>query len=606
MPEGGRSDTGAPRSLTGRHSSGIVGDPFGQDRYTEGTDGGIRRFTGTAKGDSCMVVLIRTAGFVLIPILYIVFDWLNYVQAGKLALVGLPAVVAVSAWTTGGSAEGRWGRVWNLVAVLLFQVILGYQAFLRDIYGVAQDDIIILDALFNTDGAEVSEFILQNAIYLGKHLAIVLGMAALYWALLRFSARYAGGPPAPAAGARSGDPVRGRLSRSRKAALGAAAVLLLVHLNPTMRKEDPLLYFPLRYAKWKRNVEKVRESQERIAAAMADDPSFLSMRYTGDGPRSVVFVIGESTTRLNWSMFGYERPTTPQLESLGDRLLRFRDVVTTTGSTVGDIGMMLGPANHDAPHLYQEKPDIISMARKAGYKTFWISNHSTDATGTIAIMAGHADENIMVNRGGSRTEGSHDEVVLPYLERALDDPAPLKFIVLHLLGAHPAFRFRYPESFARFDDAEDAVAIELREAGRSFWAVRTRNHYDNAMLYADHVLRATIDLCAQRGGEAIAWLFTPDHGEDVAHYTNFAGHNTRVLAMYEIPLILWRSPAFPAGGAEGQGLEDRPYQTDDLDHTILGLLGLEGEYYDPAFDILSPDFRPAPRVVAGRPYPWRD
>jgi len=545
-----------------------------------------------------MLLVIRILGWFLILIVYWAMDWLNFLQAIKTALLGSLSILALSAWTLRDGRESKLGRSLNLLVVFLFLALSGFHSFLRDVFGVAQDDLIVVEALFNTNTGEASEFIIQNFWSLGKHLLVAIIFAVFYWILMgwrpvlfRRSSR----------AVHTNDSGRGRLIRIP--AVIFTGLLILAHMNPTMRKENPLLYFPIRHAKWERYVENTRALQEKITAAVTTDNSLATLRYTGSGSRTVVFSIGESVTRLNWSMYGYARQTTPELESLGPRLLRFSDVITTLGSTVGDIRLMIGPATKEHPDLYMVKPDILTIARSTGYKTFWITNHSTDMAGALSIIADHADVTVNVNRGGSRGEGSHDNMILPELEKALDDPAPQKFVILHLLQAHPAFYFRYPESFARFNDVEDEVAKDLKAKGRSLRARKMRNYYDNAMLYSDHILKATIDLCEARTDQSVAWLYAPDHGEDVAHYSNFVGHNNRVPAMFEIPLLFWRSDRFPLDLPDEGSLLTRPYQTDLVDHTLLGLMGIEGDYYDPSHDILSPDFEPVSRFTAGKPYP---
>lgn len=545
-----------------------------------------------------MPLFIRALGWFLILTLYWAMGWLNFLQAIKSALVGSLSILAVSAWTLRDGQESRIGRLLNLLVAFLFLVICGFHSFLRDVFGVAQDDLIVVEALFNTNTGETSEFIIQHFWPLGKHLLVVILASVFYWILMgwrpvlfRRSFR----------AVHSNDNDRGRFIRIP--AVIFTGLLVMAHLNPTMRKENPLLYFPIRHAKWERYVENTRALQEKITDAVTKDSSLATMRYTGSGSRTVFFLIGESVTRLNWSMYGYSRQTTSELESLGPRLFTFTDVITTLGSTVGDIRLMMGPATRERPDLYTVKPDILTIARSAGYKTFWITNHSTDMAGALSIIVDHADVTINVNQGGSRGEGSHDQVIFPELEKALDDPAPRKFVILHLLQAHPAFYFRYPESFARFNDADDEVARTLRTEGRSLRARKMRNYYDNAMLYSDYILKATIDLCEARVDQSIAWLYAPDHGEDVAHYSNFVGHNNRVPAMFEIPLLFWKSDRFPLDLPDRGSLLTRPYQTDLVDHTLLGLMGVEGDYYDPSHDILSPDFEPAPRFAAGKPYP---
>ncbi|MDT8367293.1 MAG: phosphoethanolamine transferase [bacterium] len=550
-----------------------------------------------------MLYLIRVGGYIAAVTFYGVMGWLNFIQAGKVGFLGALSILTVTSWTTKKGQESRPGRVATFITFLLFAGIISFQGFVRDIFGVAHDDIIVIAALFNTDGSEASEFVLQNISYIGKHLVVILIVAGVYWFLLGWKPRRSRTRESLKADT-SGVPGKDGAPVSRQKnvlPLVLTVLLLLVHLNPTTRKENPLLYFPIRHAKWQKDLKRVEQVRDRIDAAMDMDEAFKGLDYTGNEDRTVVFVIGESTTRLNWSMYGYPRKTTPQLEAMGKELLSFRDVITTAASTVGDIQLIMGPATREDPGRFEKTPDLLSMARKVGYKTFWITNHTTDLTGSIAIIAKHADEIVSTNRGGSRTESSYDEVVLPALKTALEDPAHRKFIVLHLLGAHPVFYFRYPKPFAVFNGVEDEVTREMKKAGRNFGVIKWRGFYDNAMLYSDHVLKKTIDLCGE-SGQSVAWLYIPDHGEDVGHYTNFIGHNHRVPAMYEIPMILWRSPSYPEFRVEPEQLAQRPYQTDRLDHTLLGLMGISGEYYDPAADILSPDFTPAPRSIAGKPY----
>ena len=377
-------------------------------------------------------------------------------------------------------------------------------------------------------------------------------------------------------------------------------MFILAHLNSSVRSQDPLLYFPIRYSKWKAQVE-FRQRLTGLAATLAD-PQIASLHCTDQSPRTVVFVLGESVTRLDLPLTGYPRKTTPELDAMGNDLTWFSDVVSCDPTTVPTVKKMLTPATIAQPKLWLRKPDVLTMAKKVGYKTFWISNHSTDAKGEIAIFVSHADKSVLTNRGGSRREGSYDEVVFPPLEEALRDPSPRKLIILHLLQAHPAYFYRYPDSFARFNDADDAVTRRLKESGRSFYAVKMRNYYDNALLYADHILRHSLELC-RASNQPVAWLYVSDHGQDVAHYDNFCGHNLRVRSQYEIPMIFWRSADFPAPGVDAAALGHRPYQTDVLDHTLLGLLGISGDYYDPRRDIFSDKFEPWQRVVFKRPYP---
>jgi heptose-I-phosphate ethanolaminephosphotransferase len=537
-----------------------------------------------------MLLVARIAAFASVAALYLLLDWLNWSMCLKLALLGATALLAVSAWTTRNGYETKAGKSFVLLTGACFFAALGFHAFLREFFGVAPDDENMTTALFSSDKSEAAEFVQQYAWQLAKHVLSVLLAFAAFGSLVWWK---------PAATKQTGS-----LPRLRGAWIPAVAfsmVFLLLHLNPTLRKQNPVLYFPMRYFDWKHDVKSTHRLQALFAAA-ATDSGLVSLRCADDQPRTVVFVLGESITRLNFPLTGYPRNTTPQLDSLGSELIWFPDVVSSDYSTTPSVQKMLTPATLGQPNLWRTKPDVLIMAKKAGYKTFWLSNHSTDANGQLSIFASHADVTVLANKGGSRGEGSYDEVVLPSLEMALRDPSPRKFIVLHLLNAHPAYYFRYPKSFARFNDADDAVTKSLKAAGRRFWAIKMRNYYDNAVLYTDHVLKRSLDLC-RVSGQRLAWIYVPDHGQDAAHNTNFSGHNAKSRSQFETLMILWRSPSFPAPAVDAGALRTRPYQTDALDHTLLGLLGISGDYYDPKGDILSEQFEQVARTIHGAPYP---
>lgn len=535
------------------------------------------------------ILLYRALGFNAILAVYLGLHWLNWKQAGPLALLGTLALLSVSAWTLRDGRATKARRRWVLLTIAPFLLLIGFHGFVGDFFGVAPGHSMVFSSIFGTDESESVEFLQQYPGFILKHLGAFLVAAIFYaWWLRRWPA------------AELKHPAGAAVSRRSKTAAVFFTLFILAHLSSPIRSQDPLLYFPIRYSKWKAQVE-FRRILTGLAATVAD-PQIATLHCTDQSPRTVVFVLGESVTRLNLPFVGYPRKTTPELDAMGNDLTWFSDVVSCDPMTVAAVEKILTPATIDQPKLWLRKPDVLTMAKKVGFKTFWISNQSTDAKGEIAIFVSHADKSVLTNRGGSRREGSYDEVVFPPLEAALRDPSPRKLIILHLLQAHPAYFYRYPDSFARFNDADDAVTRRLRETGRSFYAIKMRNYYDNALLYADHILRHSVELC-RASSQPVAWLYVSDHGQDVAHYDNFCGHNLRVRSQYEIPMIFWRSADFPAPGVDAAALSHRPYQTDVLDHTLLGLLGISGDYYDPRRDIFSDKFEPWKRIVFKQPYP---
>ncbi len=492
--------------------------------------------------------------------------WLTYTQAGTIGGVGFFILTTLFYWRA--VFPQRLGITLLLVTmVVAFFLFASFQMALRDIFGVAQDNVVVIEAIFNTDSAESTEFVAQYWRYIVKHLVVFMVATTLYlWLTLRRRA------PVPRGGA------------TVAACCIFTVLTLLLHLNPTVRRYNPLLYFPVYYAIWKHDLETTERLMAMLDETMAlDDEAAI---YAGGKRNTVVWVIGESDTRHNWSLYGYPRETTPRLAAHPE-LLHFTDVRAADAGTVTSLTKMLTPATQQAPDLWKSRPSVLALARAAGYKVFWITNHGTDRRGVVAVFSRQADVAEYLNRGTSRGESSFDEVVLEPYARALADPAPRKFIIVHLMGAHPAYDFRYPKAWERYTLAtDDVVTRRLTEQGRALHAIAQRNFYDNAISYQDHVL-ATLLEKAQRADGPLAWLYIADHGEDVAHHSNFAGHNHRVAEMWDVPMLFWASDDYPV---------DVPppslhYQADVIDHALLGLLRITGRYHDLALDPFSGDAR---------------
>src|SRR6185503_14600697 len=116
-------------------------------------------------------------------------------------------------------------------------------------------------------------------------------------------------------------------------------------------------------SEWKGDMKITRQLQAATAVA-ATDSGLVSLRCADDQPRTVVFVLGESVTRLNFPLTGYPRNTTPELGSLGNELIWFPDVLSSDPSTTPSVQKMLTPATLEQTNLWRSKPDVLVMAKK--------------------------------------------------------------------------------------------------------------------------------------------------------------------------------------------------------------------------------------------------
>jgi heptose-I-phosphate ethanolaminephosphotransferase len=479
----------------------------------------------------------------------------------------------------------RWAAVLARIVYPLFFLDAAVKGFLRQYFGMRPNFATVMQAACNTNAGESREFLLSN----WRALVLSAGFFVAVCVLAALTQRRLPAAPGGAPSSRAG--------RSFTAARALSGVMLLVlfslHANTSLRRENPALFWPLRYLEHRRELADMNRMRALVDAGMRPRAEW-AVRYQGAPGNTLVLVIGESTNRADMSLYGYERGTTPALDALRGSLVVFRDVISSRSTTAGSLINMLTPADLAHPDDWHRKPDVVMLARAAGYKTFWISNQARN-DGWVGMISAGSDERSFINNGAGREENNLDENLLPAYEEALADRAPRKLIVVHLLGAHPTYDMRYPARFARFDgDDDDAVARKMKRDGRSSRTRRLRAEYDNAVLYDDYVVGALLrSAMRQAPGQPASLLFVSDHGQEVGHYRDHAGHSSADRSGYEVPMLLWQNA--PAPRAAGAALEDRPYQTDRLDSTLLGLLHIGSAYYNAGDDIVSAEFRPARR-----------
>jgi heptose-I-phosphate ethanolaminephosphotransferase len=510
--------------------------------------------------------------FAAIPFACYILGMLNYSQAGKNAILGFFILTMLFYWKE--VFQNRKKTISALIALasMIILLFMSFQMATRDIFSVQQDDMVVIESIFNTNPSETKEFFMQYGRQILKYLIlfVVVSFAFLYLTLKEKKQK-------------SRQPGTG--NRKQVVACCVFTVLaIVVHLNPTMRRANPLFYFPINYSEWKNDLIETKKLMKELESNIKLDSSSVKYDST-DTKRTLVWVIGESDTRNNWGLYGYKRQTTPNL-SRHKELLAFNNIISADRATTGSLSKMLTPATMSEPDLWKKKPDILSIAKAAGYKVFWLSNHGSDKRGMYSVFTSHADKIVLTNMGTSRGESSLDkELFVPYSE-ALDDKAEKKLIIVHILGAHPAYNYRYPKEYSKFNiSTDDAVTKELTDKGRSKIAIVFRNQYDNAILYQDFILSTLLEKLQEKKLPNSAWLYISDHGQDVSHNTDFSGHNYLAKEMWEVPMLFWSSKNF----LEHSRIPplSTPYQADVINHTILGLLDISGIYYDSSQDIFN-------------------
>lgn len=350
-----------------------------------------------------------------------------------------------------------------------------------------------------------------------------------------------------------------------------------------------------RYGEQLENMQGMLHSASKIAPlghlkdAMADQPATL------------VLVIGESTNRQRMSLYGYPRKTTPELDKLKDQLSVFDNVITPRPYTIEALQQVLTFADEQNPDLYLSTPSLVSMMKQAGYKTFWITNQQTmtKRNTMLTTFSQQADAQVYLNNNRNQNAAQYDGDVIAPFNQALADSAARKLIVVHLLGTHMSYQYRYPPTFKKFTDRQ-GVPAGVRDD-----QVPTYNSYDNAVLYNDFVVSSLIKDYAKTDPNGFL-LYLSDHGEDVfdspGHSTLGRNEGKPTAPMYTIPFIAWASPKWrETHDWNFSGDLSRPYSSSHLIHTWADLAGLSFDELDRSKSLVSDDFKARPLLI-GNPY----
>ena len=105
------------------------------------------------------------------------------------------------------------------------------------------------------------------------------------------------------------------------------------------------------------------------------DFKFNSVRTErADGKREIyVLVVGETSRAMEWSLYGYERNTTPRMKEL-DGMVHFTDVVTQSNNTHKSVPIILSAASAENYGVIYDEKSIVTAFKEAGFRTLVIAN----------------------------------------------------------------------------------------------------------------------------------------------------------------------------------------------------------------------------------------
>lgn len=305
-------------------------------------------------------------------------------------------------------------------------------------------------------------------------------------------------------------------------------------------------------------------------------------------PALFVLVVGETARAANFSLNGYPRPTTPELQKR--EIVNFPNAWACGTSTEVSLPCMFsatGRRDYNERRIRGEE-SLLHVLARAGLQVLWRDNQS----GCKGVCEGLPQQDVSESRlpGLCQGDSCFDEVLLQGLDPVLADRQGNLFLVMHQIGSHgPSYWRRYPEAFKRFTPA--CESDDLRKCSPQ----EIVNAYDNTIAYTDHVLARLIDfLQARQDRYDTAMLYVSDHGESLGEkglYLHGVPYAIAPEVQRHVPMLAWFSPGFRKSfGLDADCLRrgaGRELGHDHIFHSMLGLMDVSTQVYQRPLDLFA-------------------
>jgi glucan phosphoethanolaminetransferase (alkaline phosphatase superfamily) len=347
-----------------------------------------------------------------------------------------------------------------------------------------------------------------------------------------------------------------------------------------------------RFAEYHRDWGSMRDVVKRLDAFR-----FHAHRVNAIGKRQVyVLVIGESSRRDHWQLFGYGRPTNPKLSSLPNLIL-IPDMVTSWPVSIDAIPLLLTRKPITLEEGQWNEASILRAMKEAGFETWWISNQMLigELDSPVSVYANEAQHMVFLNHVSADASGSYDEVLLQPLRDALHGSNHDQFIVLHMMGSHLQYDMRYPSSFKHFRPVSSDTDPDVLPGEH------VRNSYDNTILYTDHILATIVGVLRSSGAVAAMW-YSSDHGETLpTPICNISGHGIGSRYDYEVPVLFWYSDAyasmFPTRVTALRANAGKPTMSADTFESMIDMASVNFPGHDATWSLFSSQWRYRMRTI---------
>jgi glucan phosphoethanolaminetransferase (alkaline phosphatase superfamily) len=210
----------------------------------------------------------------------------------------------------------------------------------------------------------------------------------------------------------------------------------------------------------------------------------------------VIFIIGERMRYANWSINGYNRETSPNLEKIPN-LISFNQHYSNSNFTYGSIPLLITQATPKTPSVAYSQKSIVSLFKEAGYETNWISSQ---------YLFDIIDErNVPDHLYELYNKHPHSDLdIIPLFDSVLNKKSTKnKLIIINMLGGHGGNPTRF--NVFKPNNSLENYPVTIKNAPIFI------NTYDNVILLEDYIISELIKKTEKQNVSSVL-IFTADHG----------------------------------------------------------------------------------------------
>ena len=292
--------------------------------------------------------------------------------------------------------------------------------------------------------------------------------------------------------------------------------------------------------------------------------------HAADTGRPNVLLITLDTTRADYlSSYGFQLPTTPHLDALAERGVRFSDAtsqIPLTGPSHATILTGLYPHQHGAIRngvpLLEGIPTLAERLSAQGYRTAAFVSGWTLRRNLSGLARGFDiyDDRMEDRYHLVNSQRFAHQVTPPALEWLRNNARRPFFLWVHYFDPHSPYKKR-DKSHAILERASPSVMAALPQRNRNY---ASEIHYTDQWI--GKLLQALNELDLE--SETIV-VVTADHGESLGEH-GYVGHGRHVYQeILRVPLIL----SWPGQLPQGKTV-DVPVGLVDVAPTLMQLMDL--------------------------------